>query len=79
MWAVLAASWPIIFTMMVPFAIPVVGVSVGALVDRIHPRPYTPAEAAVTAAKARAARWREENERLLNTPAPPVSAPRKAA
>lgn len=59
----LTAFAPILVLMVLPLVIPVFGVGVGALMDRLAPRTHSDAEAVVISAQERSAAWRAEMER----------------
>ena len=63
MGALFLAFVPILILMALPLVIPVVGVWIGALMDRLAPRTHSVAEDAVAAAQVRTAQWREQLER----------------
>ena len=63
MTALLLAFAPIMVLMAVPLVIPVVGVWIGALVDKLSPHAQSDAESVVIAAQERSAKWRAEMER----------------
>jgi hypothetical protein len=50
---------------LIPIAIPIVAVALGAVTDGVRPHRASAAEAAVIAAQARSAPWRAEMARLL--------------
>ena len=64
MGALITAFIPILVLMVLPLVIPVVGVWVGALMDRLSPHQHSDAEAVVIAAQERSAAWRAELERV---------------
>lgn len=69
MGTLLVAFAPILVLMALPLVIPVVGVWIGALMDRLSPKSHSAAEEAVLAAQVRTADWRAELERTHPTTA----------
>lgn len=63
MGALVTAFLPILVLMALPLVIPVAGVWIGALMDRLSPRQHSDAEAVVLAAWQRSAEWRAQMER----------------
>jgi hypothetical protein len=56
---------PMFAFFLIPIAIPIAAVAVGAVTDWVRPRRASAAEAAVIAARARSGPWRAEMARLL--------------
>ncbi|BBH17039.1 hypothetical protein Back2_13260 [Nocardioides baekrokdamisoli] len=73
MGALFFAFVPILILMALPLVIPVVGVWIGALMDRLSPTPHSPAEDAVLAAQVRTAEFRAELEREQAANAKPAA------